>query len=90
MVHQYGISLQSSSKERETFWQITQKINCGPQRPEIWTMVYILVFYNISFSWLLPLDGFQFIFFVPCLLHDSENNPYNLFFTVIKHRLSCD
>ena len=25
---------------------------------------YILFFYNISFSWLLPLDGFQFIFFV--------------------------
>ena len=27
-------------------------------------IVYILVFYNISFSWLLPLDGFQFIFVV--------------------------
>ena len=26
-------------------------------------IVYILVFYNISFSWLLPLDAFQFIFF---------------------------
>ena len=25
-------------------------------------IVYILVFYNISFSWLLPLDGLQFIF----------------------------
>ena len=25
-------------------------------------IVYILVFYDISFSWLLPLDGFQFIF----------------------------
>jgi len=25
-------------------------------------IVYILVFYNISFSWLLPLDGFQVIF----------------------------
>ena len=25
-------------------------------------IVYILVFYNILFSWLLPLDGFQFIF----------------------------
>ena len=31
-------------------------------------IVYILVFYNISFSWLLPLDGFQFIF----LLRDGE------------------
>ena len=32
-------------------------------------IVYILVFYNISFSWLLPLDGFQFIF----LLRDSAS-----------------
>ena len=29
-----------------------------------------LVFYNISFSWPLPLDGFQFIF----LLRDREND----------------
>ena len=34
--------------------------------------VYILVFYNISFSWFLPLDGFQFNF----LLRDSENDLY--------------
>jgi len=33
-------------------------------------IVYILVIYNISFSWLLPLDGFQFIF----LFRDSEND----------------
>ena len=33
-------------------------------------IVYILVFYNISFSWLLPLDGFQLNF----LLRDSEND----------------
>ena len=32
--------------------------------PRLGQIVYILVFYNISFSWLLPLDGFQFIFFV--------------------------
>ena len=37
-------------------------------------IVYILVFYNISFSWLLPLDGFQFIF----LLRDSENDLLNV------------
>ena len=30
----------------------------------------MLVFYNISFSWLLPLHGFQVIF----LLRDSEND----------------
>ena len=33
-------------------------------------IVCILVFYNISFSWLLPLDGFQYIF----LLRGSEND----------------
>ena len=33
-------------------------------------IVYILVFYSISFSWLFPLDGFQFIF----SLRDSEND----------------
>ena len=32
-------------------------------------IVYILVFYNISFSWLLPQDGFQFNF----LLRDGKN-----------------
>ena len=35
-------------------------------------IVYILFFYNISFSWLLPLGGSQFIF----LLRDSENDLY--------------
>ena len=34
-------------------------------------IVHILVFYNISFSWLLPLDGFQLIIF---WLRDSEND----------------
>ena len=33
-------------------------------------IVYTLVFYNISFSWLLPLNGLQFI----CFLRDSEND----------------
>ena len=27
--------------------------------------------------WLLPVDGFQFIFFVPCLLRDGENDEYD-------------
>ena len=35
-------------------------------------IVYILVFYNMSFSWLLLLEGFQFNF----LLRDSENDLY--------------
>ena len=35
-------------------------------------IVYILVFYNISFSWFIPLDGFRFNF----LLRDSKNDLY--------------
>ena len=42
-------------------------------------IVYILVFYNLSFSWLLPLDGFQFNF----LLRDSEND---LLFSIMPSR----
>ena len=41
-------------------------------------IVYILVFYNISFSWLLSLDGFQFIF----LFRDSENDLYDAPFLI--------
>ena len=37
-------------------------------------IVYILAFCNISFSPLLPLSGFRFIF----LLRDSENDLYIL------------
>ena len=38
-------------------------------------IVYILVFFNISFSWLPPLDCFQFIF----LFRDSEDDLYCAF-----------
>ena len=36
-------------------------------------IVYILVFYSMSFPWLLSPDGFQFNF----LLRDSENDLYD-------------
>ena len=41
-------------------------------RLDLRQIVYKLVFYNIWFSWLLRLDGFQFIF----LLRDCENDLY--------------
>ena len=44
----------------------------GHKDSRLGKIVYILVFYNISFFWLLPLNGFQFIF----LLRDSENDLY--------------
>ena len=36
-------------------------------------IVYILVFYNISFSWILLENGSEYIF----LLRDSENDLYD-------------
>ena len=42
----------------------------GHKDPRLGQIVYILVFYNISSSWLPPQDGFQFIF----SLRDSEND----------------
>ena len=42
----------------------------GHKDPRLGQIVYILVFYNISFSWLLPPNGFQYNF----LLRDSENH----------------
>ena len=45
-------------------------------------IIYILVFYNISFSWPLPLDGFQSIF----LLRDSG---FDLLFTDIIKVVWC-
>ena len=60
------------SFHRKSELQIYETVGHKDQR--LGEILYILVFYNISFSWLLPLDSFQFsFFFVPCLLGDSEN-----------------
>ena len=56
-VHQYGVSIQSSTKVCEN-----NSETVGYKDLRFGQIVYILVFYNISFSWLLPLDGFQFNF----------------------------
>ena len=58
----YGVSIQSSTMVREMFRQITQSETVGHIDLRFGQIVYISVFCNISFSWLLPLDGFQFIF----------------------------
>ena len=36
--------------------------------------IWFFVFYDISFTWLLPLDGLQFLF----LLRDNENDLFTL------------
>ena len=57
------------------FWQITRKMWATKTWDLDKYIVYISVFYNISFSWLLPLDGFQLNFL--CRF-DSENEEFNL------------
>ena len=56
------------------FRQITQKL--GYKGLRFGQIVYILVFYNISFCWLLPLDGFEFIFLcrVYCVTVKTKNS----------------
>ena len=61
--------MQTSTKVRETFRQITQKL-WAIKTWDVDKFFYKLVFYNISFSRVLPLDHFQFIFLLP----DSEND----------------
>ena len=44
-------------------------------------IVYILVFYNISFSWLVPLDGFR-----PVFIANSGKEEWAGFFSLDKER----
>ena len=57
-VHQYGVSIKSSTKVRETCRQITQNL-WATKTWDLDNFFNILVFYNISFSWLLPLDSLR-------------------------------
>ena len=59
------------------FRQITQK-TVGHKDLGFGRIIYILVFYNISFSWLLPLNGFQFIFLcrVYCVTVKTKNKTF--------------
>ena len=71
LVHQNGTPIwRLHAKLYKDAWNVSANNSetVGHKDLRLGQIVYILVFYNISFSWLLPLDGFQFIF----LLRDSE------------------
>ena len=73
LVHQNGVPIwRLHTKLYKGAWNVSANNSetVGHKDLRLGKIVYILVFYNISFSWLLPLDGFQFIF----LLRDSEND----------------
>ena len=75
LVHQNGTPIwRPHTKLYKGAWNVSANNSeaVGHKDMRLGQTVYKLVFYNISFSCLLSLDGFQFIF----LLRDSENDLY--------------
>ena len=66
LVHQNGAPIwRLHTKLYKGAWNVSANNSetVGHKDLRLGQIVYILVFYNISFSWFLPLHGFQFIFF---------------------------
>ena len=76
---QYGVSIQCHRywKLYKGVWNVSTNNSetVGHKDLRFGQIVYILVFYNISFSWLLTVDGFQFIFLcrVYCVMVKTKN-----------------
>ena len=73
LVHQNGAPIwRLHTKLYKGAWNVSPNNSetTGHKDLRLGQIVYMLVFYNISFSWFLPLDSFQFNF----LLRDSEND----------------
>lgn len=63
LAHQHGTPIYSSIILRETFREITKK-RCPAQTWDLeMYIVYLWVFCNISFPWLLSFNGFKGIFY---------------------------
>ena len=74
LVHQNGTPIwRLHTKLYKGAWNVsaTNSETVGHKDLRFGKIVYILVFYNISLSWLLPLDGFQY------LLRDGKNEEYS-------------
>ena len=66
LVHQHGTPIwRLYTKLYKGAWNVwaNNSETVGHKDLRLGQIVYIFVFYNISFSWLLLLDGFQFIYF---------------------------
>ena len=69
-LHQYGVSIQSSTKVRETFWQITQKL----LTTKTWELDELFIYSLLKhFIFLASSTGRFPIYF---WLRDSENDLY--------------
>ena len=85
LVHQSGAPIwRLHTKLYKGAWNISANNSetMGHKDLRLGQIVYILVFYNISFSWLLLLDSFQYNF----LLRDSENDLFCSLYFRIQHR----
>ena len=73
LVHQNGAPIwRLHAKLYKGAWNVSANNSeiVGHKDLRLGQIVYILIFYTISFSWLLPLDSFQFNFLLP----NSEND----------------
>ena len=76
LVHENGTRiLRLRTKLYNSAWNVSANNSetVGHKDLTLGQTVYILVFYNISFSWILPENGSEYIF----LLRDSENDLYD-------------
>ena len=88
LVHQSGTSIwRLHTKLYKVAWNIlaNDSESVGHKDLRLGQIVYIhaLVFYNISFSWLRPLDGSQFIFFFCKLRSLNWFQTFNTFFFLL-------
>ena len=85
LVHQNGTPIwRLHTKLYKGAWNVSANNSetVGRKDLRLGQIVYILVFYNISFSWLLLLDSFQYNF----LLRDGENDLFCSLYFRIQHR----
>ena len=76
-MHQNGIAIwRLHTKFYKGAWNVSANNSETVGHKGLRQIVYILVFYNISFSWPFPLDDFQFIFFVAWQWKRSINIKY--------------
>ena len=76
LVHENGTRIwRLRTKLYNGAWNVsaTNSETVGHKDLTLGQTVYILVFYKISFSWILPENGSEYIF----LLRDSENDLYD-------------
>ena len=93
LVHQSGTPIwRLHTKLYKGAWNVSANNweTVGHKDLRLGQIAYILVFYNISFSWLLLLDGFQFIILVAWQWKRSIGDPTTISVPDFTHYLFSD